>query len=341
MAFGLAATLTFPSRTAHAAEAKTNLPSQVVFADYHGWSNVAFLNNGLVEAVIVPAAGRVMQFRFVRDADGPFWENRKLDGQTAAATNWETEGSFGGEKAWPSPQSDWGWPPPAGFDGSPNRVTHSNGVVTLIAPVDARYQIRASRIIELVSGEAVMRIRTIFERTAATAGTNKELGVWVVTQLQEPVRCVVPVPSQSVFSNGFTQLGNGMPAQFKHTNGLISFTRDRSASRKLGFDADSLVWIGTNLTLRIDAPRMRGLAKSSYPDNGSSSEVYTHPGAPYIELEFLGPLSKLAVGERLELQTIYRLIRRVEADPEAEARRVLSTAPTANEKGKGQTAPAN
>jgi hypothetical protein len=169
-----------------------------------------------------------------------------------------------------------------------------------------------------------MRIRTIFERTAATTGTNKELGVWVITQLQEPVRCVVPVPARSVFPDGYTQLGNGMPAQFRNTNGFISFTRDRSTSHKLGFDADSLVWIGTNLSLRIDAPRVRGLAQNAYPDNGSSTEVYTNPGAPYVELEFLGPLSKLGAGSRMELLTTYFLFRRVEADLETEARRVLS-----------------
>ena len=295
-----------------------------MLTNYHGWSNVAFLNNGLVEAVIVPATGRVLQFRFLGDADGPFWENRTLDGRNASASSWETEGSFGGDKAWPSPQSDWGWPPPTGFDGSTNAITHSNGVVTLTTPVDTRYQIRTTRVIELGFNEAVMRIRTTFVRTAATTWTNKELGVWVVTQLQEPVRCVVPVPARSVFSDGYTQLGNGMATQFRNTNGFISFSRDRSASHKLGFDADSLVWVGTNLTLRIDAPRVRGLAKSDYPDNGSNTEVYTNPGAPYIEHEFLGPLSKLAVGGRMELLTTCLLFRRVEADPETEARRVLS-----------------
>ncbi|PYX54211.1 MAG: hypothetical protein DMG73_19425, partial [Acidobacteria bacterium] len=33
---------------------------------YHGWPNSLILSNGKVEVVVVPAIGRVMQFRFVR-----------------------------------------------------------------------------------------------------------------------------------------------------------------------------------------------------------------------------------------------------------------------------------
>lgn len=299
-------------------------PSTVVVTNYHGWTNALLLNNGVVEAVIVPAAGRVLQFRFAGASNGPFWENRLLDGRTATATNWNTEGSFGGDKAWPSPQSDWGWPPPPGFDGSPSAGSYTNGVVTLTTPVDAAYQIRTTRFIALAPGQPLMRIRTVFERVAATERTNQAVGIWIVTQLQDPVRCVVPVPSPSVFPSGYAQLGKGMPAGFQHTNGFISFVRDRTAARKLGFDSDSLVWIGTNLTLRIDAPRVAGFPKTAYPDDGSSTEIYTNPGAPYIEHEFLGPLTKLPVGGRMEFLTTYILFNRVEANPETEARRVLS-----------------
>src|ERR1044071_7118728 len=52
----------------------------LVRTNYHGWANSILLSNGRVEAVIVPAIGRVMQFRFAGEEDGPFWENRALDG---------------------------------------------------------------------------------------------------------------------------------------------------------------------------------------------------------------------------------------------------------------------
>src|SRR5512134_3694258 len=48
---------------------------------YDGWPNSLLMSNGVVEVVIVPAIGRVMQFRFVGEETGAFWENRALDGK--------------------------------------------------------------------------------------------------------------------------------------------------------------------------------------------------------------------------------------------------------------------
>lgn len=64
--------------------------------DYRGWSNSIVLSNGVVEATVVPAIGRIMQFRFLDEADGPFWENPALFGRKPAANSWDTPGSFGG-----------------------------------------------------------------------------------------------------------------------------------------------------------------------------------------------------------------------------------------------------
>src|SRR5262249_36624016 len=115
-------------------------------------------------------------------------------------------------------------------------------------------------------------------------------------------------------------------AQFRNTNGIISFTRDSATSHKLGFDAGILVWVGTNVALRIDAPRVASLPASSYPDNGCSTEIYTNPGtnATYVELESLGPLYLLGVGEKKEFVTTYSLFHRTQSDPDAEARAILS-----------------
>ncbi len=306
--------------------AKVNHPNTAAVTNYATWTNTVLLNNGLVEAVIVPPAGRVLQFRFLGSSDGAFWENHNLYGQTATPTSWNTEGSFGGDKAWPSPQSDWGWPPPSGFDGSPYQVAITNGVVVLSSPEDPTYRIRVTRVIELKFDEPVLRITTTFQRTAATTWTNKQLGTWVITQLQEPMGCYVPVPQPSIFTNGYAQLGNGIPAQFRNTNGVISFTRDTATAHKLGFDSGVLVWVGTNVALCIDAPRLSGLPASSYPDGGCSTEIYTNPGtnAPYVELESLGPLYLLPVGAQKDFVTTYTLFHRTQTDPDAEARIILN-----------------
>ena len=113
-----------------------------------------------------------------------------------------------------------------------------------------------------------------------------------------------------------------MPSDFQDTNGLISFIRDTAASHKVGFDGSSLVWIGSDLAMRMEAPRVHGLV--NYPDGGCSTEIYTPAGnAPYIEMEVLGPVADLPVGKSVEYQMSYTLFHRTEAEPAAEARIIL------------------
>jgi hypothetical protein len=73
--------------------------------------------------------------------------------------------------------------------------------------------------------------------------------------------------------------------------------------------------------VRIDSPR---IAAGGYPDQGSSAEVYTNPNPlRYVELEMLGPLATLNVGDKIERTNTYTLFRRTGRDPAAEARELL------------------
>jgi hypothetical protein len=234
--------------------------------------------------------------------------------------------NFGGDKAWPSPQSAWGWPPPRGFDGRTNSVLLTNGTLTLVSTVDSNYKIQVRRVVELIPGEPVMRVTTSFERTEATAALTNELGVWIDCQAAASTdsRCYVPVPSPSIFSSGYTTTGSAqftaaLPPAFTNSNGLISFGTPLTGNQKLGFDTGTLVLVGSQLDLRVDAPRIRD---TTYPDGNCNSEVYTAQG--YFELELLGPLATLPVGGKMQFITVYSLFHRTETTTDAEARKVLS-----------------
>lgn len=300
-------------------------PDAAVVTNYHSWSNAVSLNNGVVEVIIVPSIGRVQQFRFFGDTNGVFWENAGLFGRSASGFY----RNFGGDKAWPSPQADWNWPPPRGFDGSTYAASCTNGIVTMTGPVDQSYGIRVTRSIGLVSNRSVMLVKTVFERTSETARIDKELGAWIDCQaaVSGDSRCYAPVPASSIFPSGYTTNGSSiytasLPASFTKNDGLISFGRDPRAYHKLGFDNGTLVLVGPRLSLRMDASRI-GLA--NYPDGNSSTEVYTGSGTDaYFELEMMGPLTKLAVGSQLEFMTVYSIYRRTETTSDAEARKLLS-----------------
>lgn len=296
--------------------------------NYHGWADSYVLSNGKVAAVVVPALGRVMQFGYVGE-QGVFWENRSLDGRIADGelTVWASKDwvNFGGDKTWPSPESDWsvftsrkGWRPPPAFDGWPSGVKIEGKTLTLYSAEDPFFTTIAERRIRLHSSKPQLEITTTYRRTR---GEPAVIGIWVITQLKEPAGLYAPVPKKSVFKDGYTVLIPTPPPSLKVENGLLSLVRNPNAPHKIGLDADSLLWVGEKHVLRIDSPRVKG---GDYPDKGSSSEIYTAADPlPYIELEMLGPLHELKAGDTIKRSNVYTLSRRTQPTPEAEARAIF------------------
>src|SRR4029079_4510614 len=130
------------------------------------------------------------------------------------------------------------------------------------------------------------------------------IGVWVITQLKEGQRVFIPVPKNSIFPIGYTALGD-IPAGLVVTNGLVALARDPKASTKIGNDAGALLWVGNDNLLLIESSRIPDVAKTDYPDNGSSAEIYTNPNpTPYLEMELLAPLANLGVGNTAKATSV-------------------------------------
>jgi hypothetical protein len=281
---------------------------------YHGWPDSLVMSNGVVEVVIVPAIGRVMQFRYAGEDRGPFFENRDLDGK-APDPNSSEWGNFGGDKTWPAPQDDWPkmtprkWPPPPTFDSVALKAEVKKDTVELASPVDPNYGIRTRRIVQLERAKAVMTIRTIYEKVQ---GDPVKVGVWVITQMGEPEKAAMVLPKKSQYPEGYNKQMEVLPKDLKRESRLLSVTRDPKNPTKIGSDAGTLVWMDKDFYLQIDSARVTG---AEYPDQGSSAEIYTNPDPlQYIELEMLGPLHTMKVGDTIERTNRYTLMRRDEGE---------------------------
>jgi len=290
---------------------------------YRGWSGALRLGNAQVEAVVVPEVGRVMSFRF-NDGENVFWEDAALAGGRGDPDG-RTWVNFGGDKTWPSPEAEWklhsrgsGWMPPPAFDGMAATARVDAGAVVLTSHVDPFYGVRWERRIALKPDGPVLVIATTYERVA---GPPIRLGIWVITQLRDPVAVIVPGRAASLFPGGYFVFGDKPWPQAGVTDGWIRLTREPAAPHKLGTDAGRLLWVGEKELCLIESPRVAG---AEYPDRGASAEVYTNPDPKtYVELETLGPLATLRAGERMTQTNTYTLVRRASADPAVDARRVL------------------
>ncbi len=315
VAFGLPA-CSAPATTSSAA-------TTINPATHGGWADALRLENRAIEVIVVPAVGRVMSFRF-RDGQNIFWEDASLHGQQGDASGQQWI-NFGGDKSWPSPEAEWKnytghkqWMPPPAFDALPNAARVEDGAVVLTSPVDRFYGVRVIRRIALAGDTPTMTIETTYERVS---GAPAKIGIWVITQLVEPVAVYVPVPNRSMFPGGHFVFRDTPWPQLGTTGPMLKLTRDPKGPHKLGSDADRMLWVGETAMCLIASPRVSG---GEYPDRGASAEVYTNQDPKkYVELETLGPLALMRPGDRISRINTYTLLRRTAADPDADARKAL------------------
>lgn len=282
--------------------------------NYHGWSEAYQISNGVAEVLVVPTAGRVMQFRFAGEETGPFFENRAMDGKAPIPTSKEW-GNFGGDKTWPSPQEDWGkvtprgWPPPVAFDSMPVTARVEGSKLRLISAVDPHYGIRAERVISLDSTAATMFITTTYFKVE---GEPRKVGVWIITQLGEPDFVYIPTS----IGEKYVRQSDAPPQNLHVGKHAITLKRSPSKAAKIGTDAGALIWVGPRHAVRIESPRGEG----EYPDEGSSAEVYTNPNPlTYVELEMLGPLKTMKIGDTINQTSAYYLLHRADLDEQIKA----------------------
>lgn len=267
--------------------------------NYHGWPDSYVMANGYVEAIVVPAIGRVMQFRLAGETEGPFWENRAVDGKAVDPKSNEWL-NFGGDKTWPAPQADWpkitprGWPPPVAFDSMAVEAVREGEKLRLKSPVDPHYGIRTERLIAL-AGSQMTIVTTYFK----VEGEPRKVGVWIITQLREPTEVTIPQAGK------WNKQSDDLPLDFREGD-TISLRRHASKSTKVGAQASSMTWQNARWLFKVTSPRIPG---AEYPDNDSSAEVYTNPDPlEYVELETLGPLKTMKIGDTLSQTNTYSLM---------------------------------
>jgi hypothetical protein len=268
---------------------------------YLGWADAYRVSNGPVTVSAVPAAGgRVLEFSL--DGQQSFWVNPALQGKlfpvpTRPAT-WDNWRNYGGYKLWPAPQSLW----PKSVGDGPDPFLDGGAASVEVLP---RRGLRLTGAPSLDMGLLFVRelelnaktgVLTVQQRLRNIGSRPVDWSIWDVTQIPAPAWVFFPANPTSPHPNGILPLGDGQD-QWTNEGGLI-ITEYRGMSGKIGADSRAgwMVGVVDDLAyIKRFPPRRAG---ATYPDKGSTVEVYTSDKSlPYIEMEVLSPIVHLEPGK--------------------------------------------
>ena len=284
-----------------------SLPQTVIEATR--WRNrAAFrLTDGRSEAVVVPSLGRVMSYKLL-GGDNWLWNAPAKVGDMAGWKNW------GGDKTWPSPQTQWhrlgsktNWPPPPAWDGAPHRAQIVNDAnkgamlrtTSALAPGSNARIIREYR---FENGDFV--ITQIVEKTT---GAPTTFGIWSIAQVNFPDAVYLPLREGSIYKNNWLWQSAPFPeAPIRNISDSLLEIRPAiprpGKGIKVGADAEvaALVAVKNGIAFRARASRPPGEYPDGAPGHGTPVEVFVNGDlkAPYIEMELLSPLLKFNAGSR-------------------------------------------
>ena len=259
----------------------------------------------------------------------PVFVNKEWEGKTIADADPTTWAAFGGDKLWPSPQSEWprhnvrAWPPDQTFDGDPETAQVVPNGVRLVTPSSVAFAARAARTITMKPGEARLYIAQTLTKDPDAASPPDPahqqrdgfpIGIWSITQTRGDGTIFLPAATGGAFPRGYLSLGDPGDAvaapYFTTSVGLLCLTRDPAKSHKIGSGSPA-GWLaslyGGTVLFSEHYSYQPGAA---YPDGGTPAEVYTNAGATaYIEMELLGPLVPLTHGGKISHDIYWQLQR--------------------------------
>jgi hypothetical protein len=281
---------------------------QVEKISYKGWHNCYRVTNGEVEAIVTGDVGpRVIRFGFV-GGQNLFKEYPDQLGKTG-------EAKFqlrGGDRVWKAPEDPVAtWAP----DNAPVDVRVTPTGVVARAPVEPLTGLQKEIEIRVAPAGAGV---TVVHRITNHGLFPLEFSPWVLTMMAPGGTAISGFPPRGHHPQNLEATNplvmwaytNLADPRWKFTRKYLTLRQDRNNSdaQKLGlFNRDT--W-GVYV-LNGDAFLKRTAADPSktYPDFGCSFETFTNN--EFLEMETLGPMTRVAPGQTVEQTEHWMLFRNV------------------------------
>lgn len=265
--------------------------------EWGGWPNCYRISNGEVDLIVTSDIGpRIMRYGFVGGQN--FFKVYKDQLGQSGEPDWQFRG---GHRVWLAPEHrDRTYAP----DNDPVQIEACCGVLKATQPTEPSTGLQKQLVIRLApSGTAVQ----IVHRIKNTLPFPIDIAVWALSMMAQNGTAVTGFPPRARHEDvlqptnplimwAFTDLRDKRWT-FLEKYLVLQQDPDNAAPTKLGhFNVNT--WAAYFLGSEMFLKQCKADAAKPYPDLGCSYETFTN--ADMLELETLGPISKVEPGEWLE-----------------------------------------
>jgi hypothetical protein len=304
----LAAAAPLPVRGAH--DPGTQVTVKEI--NYRGWPGAYRISNGIVDVVVVPSIGRIMEYQLsgLPDTNPIAAEATEVGKPYSPQLGWV---DYGGDKLWPAPQSDWGkhgasspgWPPDSNIGDGPYTATPIVNGVAITSPRSPGYAMTAQRQIMLTPGSSQVTITDIFSKSA-DAPPNKSgfpVAIWNNTRVRPDATVFAPLsPASKLSPRGFVAMQDSNPdgePNWNWDNYMLSVVQTPVKSGKVGID-DVDGWIAALYDGNVlFSERCHYTPGGPYLDGNTNAQFYTKDKPAFIEMELFSRGVNLQAGDSM------------------------------------------
>jgi len=280
--------------------------------EYKGWKNCYRVTNGEVEVIVTGDVGpRVIRFGFV-GGQNLFKEFAEQSGKSGE----ETFQARGGDRVWKAPEDPIAtWAP----DNVPVEVQLTPTGLVAREPIEQLTKLQKEIEISMEPSGTSVRVA---HRVTNHSLFPLEFAPWALTMMAQggvavsgfPPRGHHPANLQATNPLVMWAYTNLADPRWKFTKKYLTLRQDPHSSdpQKLGlFNPDT--WAAYLLNGEAFIKRTKPDPSKSYPDFGCSFEIFTNQD--FLEVETLGPMTKVSPGQTVELVEHWGLFCKV--DPTA------------------------
>lgn len=265
--------------------------------NWGGWPNCYRISNGAVELVVTSDIGpRIMRYGFLHGQN--LFKNFEESMGHSGESEWMLRG---GHRIWAAPEEV---PRTYAPDNGPVEIAIDGDVLTAVQPVEATTGLQKSLTVTLAPSGSAVEVRHTLKNTLLW---DIEVAPWALSMMAQrgvgitgfPPRGKHPdilPPTHPLVMWAFTDLSD---PRWKFTKKFAILRQDpeNPVPQKIGhFNPET--WAAYLLGTDLFIKRCHADPSRPYTDFGCSFEIFTN--GHMLELETLGPLTKLAPGASLE-----------------------------------------